>query len=549
MAKSGQNSTENGPAEAEILHDIAESLHTSRSRDLSFYIVLILAVIPLWSVVPAAWAFVIYALHSGKIWSFAWKGRSLFALALVEAWNLTNSYCVSANSSIQVFFSVYHYHLAKCIRAPSSASHSDFNELQAAFRRVLQSGLAELPEYGYDEEDVGRPGSPEEDIIALERHDPRAVDFRNYLRTWFGKVPWSSVRRQEMFAWLHWSIYNAPFTSLDALPPARQKVLLEVLSMLEKRAGTSIPDGTNPHARPLLLTLDPVSVTWRPFFWYAGVALSNYYQRRRYESKYILRIPHAWTAESGPRPVVFMHGLGLGLTQYQLFLGDLFHAVNDRPVLVPLQPHVSQEIFHARYLRPMGRHESADVLAELLVKLGWARDQTKDVDVAGQEDANGVTVVSHSNGSFLHAWLLKAHPEMVSRSCFVDPVTFCSWEGDLCYNFIYRRCTTGLELVMKYFVGMELGVANFLQRHFDWSANALWYEQIPNARDPSRTMFFLGGRDAIVDASRVKRYLTSHGIRKGLWFDPDGRHGQALLAGGKEHAEILRWLCEPTPRL
>jgi hypothetical protein len=92
---------------------------------------------------------------------------------------------------------------------------------------------------------------------------------------------------------------------------------------------------------------------------------------------------------------------------------------------------------------------------------------------------------------------------------------------DLCYNFIYRRCTTvrpnsvttlvnrglcigvfqGLELVMKYFVGMELGVANFLQRHFDWSANALWYEQIPNARDPSKTMFFLGGKDAIVDAS------------------------------------------------
>ena len=181
---------------------------------------------------------------------------------------------------------MYHYHLAKCIRAPSSASHSDFNELQAAFRRVLQSGLAELPEYGYDEEDVGRPGSPEEDIIALERHDPRAVDFRNYLRTWFGKVPWSSIRRQEMFAWLHWSIYNAPFTSLDTLPPARQKVLLEVLGMLEKRAGTSIPDGTNPDARPFLLTLDPVAVTWRPFFWYAGVALSNYFQRRRYESKW-----------------------------------------------------------------------------------------------------------------------------------------------------------------------------------------------------------------------------------------------------------------------
>lgn len=54
---------------------------------------------------------------------------------------------------------------------------------------------------------------------------------------------------------------------------------------------------------------------------------------------------------------------------------------------------------------------------------------------------------------------------------------------------------------MKYFVGSELGVVNFLQRHFDWNANALWYEEIPNARDSSKAMFFLGGKDAIVDAS------------------------------------------------
>lgn len=58
----------------------------------------------------------------------------------------------------------------------------------------------------------------------------------------------------------------------------------------------------------------------------------------------------------------------------------------------------------------------------------------------------------------------------------------------------------GIELIIKFFVGTELGVANFLQRHFDWYANSLWYEEIPNARDPSKTRFFLGGKDAIVNA-------------------------------------------------
>ena len=59
---------------------------------------------------------------------------------------------------------------------------------------------------------------------------------------------------------------------------------------------------------------------------------------------------------------------------------------------------------------------------------------------------------------------------------------------------------TGLELVIRYFVGTELGVANLLQRHFDWLSNTLWFEEIPNARDPTRSLFLLGGKDSILDA-------------------------------------------------
>ena len=56
--------------------------------------------------------------------------------------------------------------------------------------------------------------------------------------------------------------------------------------------------------------------------------------------------------------------------------------------------------------------------------------------------------------------MLKEYPDIIGRSCFVDPVTFCSWEGgmliqrlprfllrlvnglDICYNFFYRPCMT-----------------------------------------------------------------------------------------------------------
>lgn len=97
---------------------------------------------------------------------------------------------------------------------------------------------------------------------------------------------------------------------------------------------------------------------------------------------------------------MFLHGLGLGLTQYKLFLTHLLKTVPDRPVLVPLQPHVSQELFHPKYLQPMGRHESTAALAGLLAKLGWAEERSEESEVEDNGKnpirKSGVTVVSHS---------------------------------------------------------------------------------------------------------------------------------------------------------
>ena len=105
-------------------------------------------------------------------------------------------------------------------------------------------------------------------------------------------------------------------------------------------------------------------------------------------------------------------------------------------------------------------------------------------------------------------------------------------------------------------------MANLLQRHFDCLSNTLWFEEIPNARDPQRSLFFIGGKDSIVDAEvnflfcsigtrtkyffqRVKRYLTSHGVKQGLIFNPEGRHGEALLVGGSCMTKVIQWLKEP----
>ncbi|KAI0053581.1 hypothetical protein FA95DRAFT_1552065 [Auriscalpium vulgare] len=522
---------------------LSEKAHAHPSRDLLFYLVLLGAVLPVWSLPPLSWAFVLYSLYSGAIWAYAWRGQLCFGIALVE-----------------VFFSVYHYNIARFVSRPSPIGPGDVVELQAAFKRVLQAGLANLPEQGFDEEvlDVDRPGSPAENIEKLDANDPRAIDFRNSLRTWFGKVPWSSIHRHEVNCWLYWSIFNAHLPTLDAIPASHRKILNEALEMIEMRAGKTIPSGSNPSAAPLLLTLDPVKIAWRPLVWYLIIGFGNLAMKHHLLSwwgmevkvkdgiEYLVRVPRGWDPNTGAAPVVFLHGLGLGLLQYHPVVVHLLHHLDDAPVLVPLQPHISQHFFHPHFLTPKNRRETALVLREVLIELGWAKDED-DQEVEGLVGmkGKGVTMVSHSNGSYTHAWMLKAYPELITRSCFVDPVTFCSWEGDVCYNFLYQRCTTALHLIMRYYVGTELGVANLLQRHFDWSSNSLWYDEIPHARNPSRAKFFLGGKDVILSADRVKRYLTSHGVRKGLWYDPDGQHGSALLGGSPGFNELMRWLKEP----
>ena len=123
----------------------------------------------------------------------------------------------------------------------------------------------------------------------------------------------------------------------------------------------------------------------------------------------MLRVPAKWDATTSPRPIVFLHGLGFGLLQYHVFLSQLLETFKDRPILVPLQPQVSQDIFHPLFLKPLDRHQMADRLAGLIEELGWAsllsngkntkEMNSKEVGSSQFKDTGtykGITMLSHS---------------------------------------------------------------------------------------------------------------------------------------------------------
>jgi hypothetical protein len=108
------------------------------------------------------------------------------------------------------------------------------------------------------------------------------------------------------------------------------------------------------------------------------------------------------------RPIVLMHGLGLGLFQYSSLLSHVFDALPHCPVLVPLQPHISQDLFHPSFLTPMDRHATVDTLAGLLTHLGWVQqedDTAKPIDLGmsrptASSTSKGITMLSHSKSAY-----------------------------------------------------------------------------------------------------------------------------------------------------
>jgi hypothetical protein len=165
------------------------------------------------------------------------------------------------------------------------------------------------------------------------------------------------------------------------------------------------------NSRPILLNLDPVNVSWRPLIFYAAVTTINFVIRSslqhfwslRHSSygslEYLLHNPPSWNPETDARPIVLLHGLGLGLLQYSHLIFKLIQEFPDRPILIILQPHISQEFFHSRFLEPLSALETTDSLSGLMRELGWVQSAKE-----GQR-SHGVTMFSHSKyiplGSFL----------------------------------------------------------------------------------------------------------------------------------------------------
>lgn len=162
-------------------------------------------------------------------------------------------------------------------------------------------------------------------------------------------------------------------------------------------------EGRNHRVKVIRLTLDPVKVLQRPLILYCFVfaiqriityktALNGFREIKDGDTRYLIRIPAGWkpsrTCVEANRPLLFVHGLGMGLPQYATLVGYLAKAkvLADRPIVILVQPHISMSFFARNYLNPPNEQTSCAGLERMVKRWGF-------------DKCGGMTVLSHSNGT------------------------------------------------------------------------------------------------------------------------------------------------------
>ncbi|KAI8460328.1 hypothetical protein BY996DRAFT_6429693 [Phakopsora pachyrhizi] len=293
---------------------------------------------------------------------------------------------------------------------------------------------------------------------------PAAVEYRQTFVIWFRNCQWKELHYDNVLEWLCCTLFNKTLDQARAEDKDTEEnkiipFLDELVLLQENKSGTMFPKGYNESLRHrvIKLTLDPLKVKLRPLIFYAFAWSSDWLVKRHtfaenYKQNYLVRIPKNWENLSGEdkkAPIIFSHGVGIG----------------------------KMGMFDPSYLKPPNHVQVTENIRLAIEYWGFKK--------------TGVDLLSHSNGTLVSGWVIKEFPNLVRRCCMLDPVCF----------------------VIRYSLGTELGISNYIHRYFDWPRALIFPHQIPFFKDPKRFLVVLGGKDSILTASRVYKYLIINGMK------------------------------------
>ncbi|EXL39408.1 hypothetical protein FOCG_17980 [Fusarium oxysporum f. sp. radicis-lycopersici 26381] len=414
--------------------------------------------------------------------------------------------------------------------APLSVAYSLVNllaRLPFQFPRVLQAWLGlealfylavYLPLNKYLQRAAKHPVPPcraDRRKLFLRCHQ-NIPDPAQYLRKWFRNAPVSEIKRDNVKDFFRWAFLNT-----GDHDSTYDEELEEYTQEIEKLLGKKLEPGRG-NAKCLRLTLEKVEMLHRSLTWYlcvfvvdtiASISLRyhSFNFHRTSFSQFFTSFPlrlftlfatctsHANSLTYWHRPhtsktrlpILFIHGIGVGLYPYINFLADInaHDAGNSSDGQVGIIAIEIMSVSSRITYEAMLKDEMCDEVRRILTAHRWEK----------------CVLVSHSYGSVVAAQLIRS-PEVsqhIGPALFIDPVSFLLHLPEVAYNFICRRPSQPNEYLLSYFGSKDIGIAHTLFRRFFWADNLLWKEDI---RDHPVTVV-LAGRDSVIDTKAIRAYL------------------------------------------
>ncbi|KAI1264854.1 hypothetical protein F5Y18DRAFT_436281 [Xylariaceae sp. FL1019] len=380
-------------------------------------------------------------------------------------------------------------------------------------------------------------------------------DFTLYLRKWFLGATIDDIGRENVRDFISWAFFDRwPEQQTSAENEETDKYIDEI----EQRIEHSLKPGRG-NANSLRLTFEDVGVRYRSVVWYFMVGAVDIFthlqQLRRgfqyYAQPYTQALsvvpprPQAWFSKKrsvsrlsywyrphtskDKLPIVFMHGIGIGLWPYSSYLASLNKGSGDDDQI----GIIALEILPVSFRLTDAPLSQAEFLCEIEAIL--AEHQWDQFGIVGH--SYGTVLATHmvrktSSSSVFQINVLEEHllksatlSSRIDTVVLIDPVCILLHLPDVAYNFTRRKPTEANEWLLWYFASMDPGTAHCLGRHFFWKENIAWKEDLlvkmgkplaqgnaGNGSYPARfrsrnVAVCLSERDLIVDTPTVLQYL------------------------------------------
>jgi len=348
-------------------------------------------------------------------------------------------------------------------------------------------------------------------ITSGEQHQLKLVE----LASWFtgpgrddpAKVS-SWLHRGNVEEWIaHYWFRGSTPEELESRP-GEYKELNQLVDMVLVSAGLAgLPQGRNPDIRPFRIFTDPLPVLHRPLFMYVGTSLlcplmtfqvmrmMGFRRERVGALCYWHRPPRSDVPASidiaGPRqlPLVFVHGLGVGLVPYYMFIHRLSQRYSNH-LYVPEFPFLA-----------MAPWESVPSAREVVAQLQ---------DMLAANGHTAAHFAGHSFGAVIIGWMMRMSRSSVVCSTLMEPAMFLLMKSDMLTKVIYMPPKSCYEMLLRYFVFRELFTVNLLCRNFFWEQSTTWPEDLHVP-----VVVQLAEDDAIVQSFFVRRLLEhERAVRK-----------------------------------